>query len=367
MIRVLHVLTRTARGGLETMLMNYYRSIDRSEIQFDFLKHRDEQEAYDDEILSLGGRIFSLPRMNPFSSNYLNALNSFFVSHPEYKIVHVHQDCMSSVILKAAKNNGIPIRIAHSHSSSQDKNIKYPIKLYYRSQITKYATELFACSKDAGNWMFKGADFKLMNNAIDTNSYAFSDKTASNIRSRYGISEDSFVIGNIGRFHKVKNHSFLIDVFAEIKKINNNAVLLLIGDGELKNELKAKVNELKLTDSVVFAGICDNVNEMLNAMDVFVMPSLYEGFPVSLLEAQANGLPCIISDNLSKECDITDAITRVSLNSSPKYWAELICSETGKPRLSTTSDIYNKGFDIKVNAQWLKDYYLTQWNNVIEQ
>jgi len=366
-IRVLHVITQTARGGLETTLMNYYRNIDRSEIQFDFLKHRNEHEAFDDEIISLGGRIFSLPRMNPFSSDYLNALNFFFVSHPEYKIVHVHQDCMSSIMLKAAKRNGVPVRIAHGHSSGQDKNIKYPIKLYYRSQITKYATELFACSKDAGNWMFKGADFKLLKNAINTDSYTYSSEIADSIRSMYSISKDSFVIGNIGRFHKVKNHSFLIDVFVEIKKINNNAVLLLIGDGELKSQLKSKVNDLKLADSVIFAGICDNVNEILNAMDVFVMPSLYEGFPVSLLEAQANGLPCFISDSLSKECDITKAITRVSLNSSPKDWAGLICSETGKPRLSTTSDIYNKGFDIKVNAQWLKDYYFAQWKNVIEQ
>ncbi len=361
MIRILHVLTRTARGGLETMLMNYYRNIDRSEIQFDFLKHRSEQESYDEEIKSLGGKIFTLPRMNPWSKTYLKALNDFFSNHPEYKIVHVHQDCMSSVILKAAKNNNVPIRIAHSHSSSQDKNFKYPIKLYYRGQIPKYANRLFACSNHAGKWMFNHHPFTLLNNAIDAKKYVFSEENAHKIRTIYGIDKNSFVVGNVGRFHKVKNQSFLIDIFHEVKKIKENSVLMLIGDGELKNTLENKVKELNISDNVIFTGISSNVNEILSAMDVFVMPSLYEGLPVSLLEAQANGLPCFISDHFSCECDITKTITRISLNSTPNDWAKAICSSSPKPRTNTILEIQSHGFDISENATWLKEYYLQQW------
>ena len=170
-MRVLQVVTHMERGGLETMLMNYYRNIDRSQVQFDFLVHRQNRAAYDDEIEALGGKIYRLPVLVPWSSAYRKALNGFFVNHPEYKIVHVHQDCLSSVILKAAKKNGVPVRIGHSHNSNQDKNLKYLIKLYYRRLIPKYATNLFACGKDAGNWMFGGAPYHILNNAINAASY----------------------------------------------------------------------------------------------------------------------------------------------------------------------------------------------------
>ena len=163
--RVLQVVTHMNRGGLETMLMNYYRHTDRNKVQFDFLAHRDDRAAYDDEIESLGGTIYRLPRLVPWSGSYQRALNDFFEKHPEYRIVHVHQDCLSSVILKAAQKNGVPVRIAHSHSANQDRNLKYPIKLWYKRSIPQYATALFACGKDAGDWMFNGASYQIVNNA----------------------------------------------------------------------------------------------------------------------------------------------------------------------------------------------------------
>ncbi len=360
MIRVLHVITTTARGGLETVLMNYYRNIDRSKVQFDFLKHRSENEAFDDEIEKLGGKIFKLPYLNPFNPNYLRSLNRFFAEHPEYKIVHVHQDCMSSVILKAAKNNGVPIRIAHSHSSSQDKNIKYPIKLFYRKQITKYATDLFACSNEAGKWMFRGAPFKVLNNVIDTRLYKYSKELSNITRNALNIPKDSFVVGHIGRFAPVKNHSFLIDVFYEIKKKHQNSVLLLVGEGKLQKDIKSKVESLRLSDSVIFNGISENVPKLLNAMDVFIMPSLYEGLPVSLLEAQANGLPCIICNHFSQACNITENIYRLPLDNNPALWAELALKLRNNNRIDTIMAIKSAGLDVGSKTEWLQNYYLEQ-------
>ena len=167
MVRILHVVTHMNRGGLETMIMNYYRTIDRGEVQFDFLVHRQERADYDDEIEELGGVIYRVSRLNPFSKKYKKELETFFQLHPEYAVIHVHQDCMSSVILKIAKKCGVRVRIAHSHSASQTKNIKFVIKKIYQKQIHKYATKLLACGNDAGKWMFQGVEFEVLNNAID--------------------------------------------------------------------------------------------------------------------------------------------------------------------------------------------------------
>ena len=182
MIRVLQVVTNMDRGGLESMLMNYYRHIDREKIQFDFLVHRQERAAFDDEIEALGGRIYRLPRLVPWSKSYLSALNRFFDEHTGYKVVHVHQDCLSSVILKAAKQHDVPVRIAHSHSANQDKNLKYPIKLWYKRSIPEYATNLFACGKDAGDWMFGGASYQIINNAIDVAAYTYGSTKRQEMR-----------------------------------------------------------------------------------------------------------------------------------------------------------------------------------------
>ena len=172
-VRILHVVTYMGRGGLETMIMNYYRRMDREKVQFDFLTHRDFRSDYDDEIEALGGRIYRLPRLVPWSGSYRKALDRFFAEHREYRIVHVHQDCLSSVILAAAAKYGVPVRIAHSHNSSQDKNLKYLVKLFYMRKIPALATQLFACGKEAGDWMFGGAPYRVLNNAIDAGRYAY--------------------------------------------------------------------------------------------------------------------------------------------------------------------------------------------------
>ena len=360
-IRILHVVTYMGRGGLETMIMNYYRHMDRSKVQFDFLTHRDFRADYDEEIESLGGRIYRLPRLVPWNKSYLRALDAFFEEHPEYKIVHVHQDCLSSVILKAAEKHGVPVRIGHSHNSNQDKNLKYLIKMFYKRKIPTYATQLFACGRESGEWMFDGASYRVLNNAIDSNQYKYNAELRVQIHSRLGIGNDTFVIGHVGRFHLQKNHTFLLDVFAEVKKQRPNSVLLLVGDGDLRSEMEQKAVTLGIADGVIFAGVRSDVADIMQAMDCFVFPSLYEGLGIVAIEAQASGLPCLASDGVPTECDITNLIEHIPLKAGAAVWAERILAQAGRPRRDTSEEIIRSGYDIEANAQWLQNYYLEQW------
>lgn len=356
MIRILHVVTHMNRGGLETMIMNYYRNIDREKIQFDFLVHRQENADYDEEILSMGGEIYRISRLNPFDRSYRKELETFFEQHKEYQTVHVHQDCMSSIILKAAKKCGVKVRIAHSHSSSQDKDIKYPIKLIYRYFIPKYATHLMACSDAAGKWMFRSAKFEIINNAIDSKMYSFDEVKRKNIREKLEIQSDEFLIGHVGRFCYPKNHHFLIDIF---KKVNRKvpAKLLLVGEGELRPEIEEKVEKLGLKEQVIFTGLRSDVSDLLQAMDVFVFPSHYEGLPVTLIEAQAAGLPCLISDGVPIECKKTGLVEQKLLSRSADEWAEDILKLKIIPRRNMYQDIVKAGYDIQENARRLSKIY----------
>lgn len=359
MIRVLQVVTHMNRGGLETMLMNYYRHIDRRRLQFDFLVHRAERADYDDEIESLGGRIYRLPRLVPWSLSYHKALDSFFETHPEYQIIHVHQDCLSSVILKAAKKHGVPVRIAHSHCANQDKDLKYPIKLCCKKWIPTYATNLFACGQDAGRWMFGGAPFQILNNAIDAKAYTFSPRKRADMRAALGLPNEAFVVGHVGRFSPPKNHDGLLAIFEEIYRRDNDAILLLVGDDrcELGNKIHEKVKSLDLENHVIFTGVRSDVNDLLQAMDVFLFPSLFEGFGIAALESQAAGLSTIVSDRIPSECQITDLIHSQSLSSSPEIWAQKVIEAARTDRVDTYDEIAAAGFDIAENAKWLQNYY----------
>ena len=362
-IRVLHVVTTMNRGGLETMLMNYYRHIDRNVVQFDFLEHRDNESDYDQEILALGGRIFRLPKLNPFSILYHKKLSAFFRHHQEYKIVHVHQDCLSSIALKAAYQNHVPIRIAHSHNASQDQNIKIVVKKALMKSIPRYATQLFACSKEAGDWMFSGSDYQIVKNAIDTKLFLFNKKKRALIRKNLGIPDSKLVIGHVGRFNYPKNHDFLIDIFYEIQKLNKNSILLLVGIGDLETSIKEKVVRLRLADKVMFMGKRNDVNELMQAMDVFVFPSNYEGLPVTLVEAQASGLPVIKSSNVPDQCALTPLVVSLSLELSASDWAKAIIKiEKGYVRKSTSEYIFKHHFDIENNAEWLQKFYQEKFN-----
>lgn len=356
MVRVLQVVTKMDRGGLETMLMNYYRHIDRDKVQFDFLTHRKERGAYDTEIEEMGGIIYRLPRLVPWSRSYKHALNQFFVEHPEYRIIHVHQDCLSSVILKVAEQHGVPVRIAHSHSSSQDKNIKYLIKIFYKRQIPQYATELFACSVNAGEWMFGTQNIHVLPNAIDIRQYTFNTSVRADMRKKLGIGKE-LVIGHVGRFSKVKNQSFLVDVFEQIKQQEPNSKLLMVGEGEELETIQHKCNSLGLDQDVIFTGVRNDVAALMQAMDIFIFPSLYEGVPVTMLEAQASGLPCIISDRVPGDCIVTTLVQQISLKESILIWASKAIIAAKYPRKDTRKEISIAGFDIYQAAKNLEQYY----------
>lgn len=361
MIRVLQVATYMGRGGLESMIMNYYRHIDREKVQFDFLVHRQERAAFDDEIESLGGIIYRLPRLVPWSKSYLSALNRFFDEHPEYKVVHVHQDCLSSVILKVAVQHNVSVRVAHSHSANQDKNLKYPVKLWYKRFIPQYATNLFACGKDAGDWMFGGASYQIINNAIDVAAYAYDPTKRQEMRRRLGL-ENDFTIGHVGRFNQPKNHPFLIDIFAALLKKEPNAVLLLAGGGEDMPKIQAKAHALGITEYVRFLGVRSDVADLMQAMDVFVFPSLYEGLPVTMVEAQAAGLPCIISDKVPPECILTEGLVDVlPLSAEPEIWAAKILEKKNLPRTDRRNEIAAHGFDITTEAVKLQEFYINAY------
>lgn len=357
-VRVLHIVTYMGRGGLETMLMNYYRHIDRCKVQFDFLVHREFEADYDAEIHELGGKIYHISRLIPWSHSYRRKLKHFFQEHPEYKIVHVHQDCLSSVALQCAMECGVPVRIAHSHTSSAVRNMKYPIKKHYMKKIPVYATELFACGKLAGIWMFQGKDFKVIPNGICVQDYMYSEKIREKVRKELGV-ENNVVIGHVGNFTRAKNHEFLLMVFAEILKKEPSARLILVGSGGEQEKIQKLTVKLKIWKNVIFMGTRSDVNELMQAMDIFVFPSLYEGLPVTMIETQAAGLPCVISDHVSNECRIVqELVTVMKLSDSPLNWADHILSRVIEGRRDCSEEIIKAGYDIETASKNLEEFYL---------
>lgn len=356
MIRILHIVTYMGRGGLETLLMNCYRHIDRQQMQFDFLVHRDFQADYDDEIEALGGRIYRLPRLNPFNPGYKKALLDFFHSHPEYQVVHCHLDCMSALPLAAAKQCGVPVRIAHSHNSNQDRDWKYPLKRFYMKKIPGVATHFFACSQAAGAWMFPGQQIQVVNNGIDAEKFGYSPEIRQEVRRELNLAEN-LVLGHIGRFAPQKNHSFLLDIFHQVHSKNPNTRLMLVGGGPLEAQIREKAAQLGLSEAVTFLGVRSDVDRLLQGMDVFVLPSLYEGLALTSVEAQDSGIPCVFSDTVSRECKLTENVAFLPLEESPEYWAEKILSLDTTARTSQSEKIRSAGFDIQTTAQWLTNFY----------
>ncbi|WP_173774725.1 glycosyltransferase family 1 protein [Anaerostipes hadrus] len=362
--RILHIVTYMGRGGLETMLMNYYRHINREKVQFDFLVHRDFEADYDSEILQLGGKIYHMSRLIPWSRKYKKELKQFFLKHPEYKIVHVHQDCLSSVALGCAKECGVPVRIAHSHNSSQDKNLKYLIKKYYMKKIPVYATDLFACSKSAGNWMFGKNKYHILYNAIDIEKYKYESKESIRLKDKLGL-KNELVIGHVGRFNPQKNHTFLIDVYYECLKKNQNIKLLLIGDGDGKEAIKRKVKKLGIEDKVLFMGVRNDVEKFLQIMDIFVFPSCYEGLGIVAVEAQAAGLPCVISDTIPNDCIVTQQLVKKeSLDVPLSKWVNDIFKYSKLERRDHSKEVSIAGYDIENEAKKLERYYLRKAGKV---
>ena len=370
-IRVLNLFTIMNRGGAETMVMNYYRSIDRTKVQFDFMVHRQERGAYDDEIEALGGKIYRMCPIYPKNfKNYKLMLSKFFDEHPEYQIIHSHMSELGYFAFKEAKAHGVKCTICHAHNAPNFKSetlqekAKDLMRNYFKHKIRKYTDHMFVCGVDAGKWLFgktKKRKFVMMNNAIDAEKFRWNPQKAADVRKDMAL-ENKFVVVHVGRFNAQKNHSFLIDIFKLIYYKNPDAVLLLVGNGELEERTRMKVDSLGLSECVRFMGVRDDVNEILLASDVFLFPSLYEGLPVTLVEAQASGIKCVISDAIPKDCRITKNIDVVPLESTDGAWAdEVLKYSTGYKRKDTYDAIVKKKFDIKENAKWLEEFYINEY------
>jgi glycosyltransferase involved in cell wall biosynthesis len=361
-VRVLMVVTQMSRGGMESRIMDIYRKIDKSKVIFDFLCHRENKGDYDDEIIKMGGRIYMVCPMslkNYFK--YKSELRSFFKEHPEYRIVHCHLNAMCTPVLKAAKEAKVPVRIAHSRTAGAKLDWKLPIRFISKLFLKKYATDYFACSELAGQWLFgrkavQVGKVKIINNAIDSIKFIFNDELRELYRERLNL-KNKLVIGHVGRFAYPKNHNFLIDIFLEIKKLRGDAVLILVGDGELKNEIQNKVNSLGLDKSVLFIGKVDNPHDYYQVFDMFLFPSHYEGLPGAVIEAQAAGLSCIISSSITKEVKITEFVEFISLKESAANWAEKVLKKEVIKRQNTYKQISKEGYDVTIVAKELEQYY----------
>ena len=358
-LRVLVVVTSMNRGGLETFTMNVYRALNRSKVQLDFLLHRSDSGAYEEEIESLGGRIYRVRRQNPLDPRYWTALNEFFAKHP-YEVVWAQLDCLSAEPLAAAARHGAIVRVAHSHNSYQARDLKYPLKMLCKPLIKRYATDLFACGEEAGRWMFNTDDFEVVRNCIDVDSYAYDPAVRTEVRRELGITDDAPVVGHVGRFDAVKNHALLLDVFAALLKRRPDALLMLAGDGPLRMEMERKAAELGITGSVMFLGVRSDVPRLMQAMDCFTMPSLYEGLPMVLVEAQAAGLPCLISDAIPRDCYIKGGhVECEKLDVCARAWAErvdgILAGEFD--RASGAKAVRAAGFDSSETAERLTDFF----------
>lgn len=361
--RVLLVFGRLNRGGAETMAMNIYRNIDRSKLQFDFMVHTTDKCDYDDEILSLGGRIYAVPRYNIANHfKYKKCWDAFMKQHPEYKIVHAHMSGSAGVFLPICKKYGCYV-ISHSHTVAPKNGLRQVVVNSFRYPLRHISNYMFGCSDQAGEWMFgkkavKKSNYATLKNGIDIETFAFSPEKRKRIREELNI-EDKFVICNVARFDVAKNHLFLIDIFNELYKQNSNSILLLVGDGTLRGDIEKKIAEYNLQDSVILTGVRPDVDALLSASDVFAMPSAFEGLPVSLIEAQTNGLHIVATDVISPEIHITDLVELYSTQKGAKEWADILLKYSdGYKRKNTADKIIAAGYDIKTSAKQLEEFYL---------
>ena len=362
MIRVLHSVSNMDRAGIETMLMNYYRHIDRSKVQFDFLCNKTKPGAYDKEILKMGGHIYHSPGLNPIKFfKYKKIMNEIFRNNPEIKIMHSHNGALAYQSLYAAYKYGLVNRICHAHATTIDVNLKLPLKLIYKTQLKKVANIYWGCGKESikfyfGQKVIDSNNYLVIHNAIEEEKFLYNEEKRKELRAKYNI-ENKFVIGNVARFMKQKNHTFTLDLFKELLAKNPNAVLMLLGDGELLTEMKEKAKRLSIEKSVMFMGNINNVNEMYQAMDVFLLPSLFEGLPVVGIEAQAAGLKCVMSDSITDEVAITNNVEFINLKDPISKWVNTILDNTTYERKNMKEEIKKAGYSIKEEANKLQEIY----------
>lgn len=355
-IRVLHFIPNLDAGGTETFIMNMYKNLDRNKIQFDFLVHTNKKGYFDDEIKRLGGRIYHFPIRDDYNIfKYIRDLNKFFKEHQEYKIVHGAMPSIGFIYLFIAKRHHVKVRIAHSHSAFYTKNIKGYIKNFL-SKFMKYQSTLnLSCSKKAGEYLFGKKQFEIIHNSIDIKKYFFNLDKRKEIRNKLNITRDKIVLGHVGRLSSEKNHKFMIQLMEKLDR--EKYIIVFIGGGPLENKLKELVNKKKLEDNIKFLGVCKNVDELIQAFDIFLLPSFFEGLPTVIIEAQAAGLPCIISSSVTKEVVLSKNTQMLPLDKNK--WISKITKTNIKVNRNNVSKKLLDLYDITKEANKLSEMYIS--------
>ena len=358
MIRVLIVSTTDLGfNGITSVIMNYYRNIDKKKIQFDFVICEKIHESVSDEIKKLGGNIYILPSRKKRLFKYIKSLKSL-VKENNYKVVHVHGNSGTLYFdIHALKQVGVPVRIAHSHNSTCTYKI---IHRLLKKPLSRETTHPIACSKLAGDWLFT-KDYTVLNNGIDIEKFKFNNEVRDKYRREMDL-EDKYVIGHVGNFLYQKNHEYLLKVFKEVVNRNPKAVLMLVGDGKLEAEIKSLINRLGIQDSVLMLGKRSDTAELMQAMDVFVFPSRFEGLPVVLVEAQSAGLKCIISNAITKECQITGEVEYLDLSEEVDKWVDkILMIKSGYQRNIAFEKVRKSKFNIKNETKKLEEIYISNF------
>ena len=364
MIRVLQLGMTDNLGGIETYLVNYYKNINKEKIQFDFINIYNNKLCFQDEIEKMGANVYKLSNYYKHPFKYIKELKKIIRTNG-YEIVHCNMN--SAVMLYpliAAKMAKAKVIIAHSHNSSSDKGfIKDMLHNINKHFIPILANYFFACSKKAGEWFYTNKiinsdNFFIINNAIDVNKYKFDENIRNEKRKELNIKDNELVIGHVGRFSKQKNHTFLIDIYNEIYKQNNNSKLILVGIGNLKEEIEKKVKELNLSKNVLFLGQRNDVEQIMQTMDFFILPSMYEGLPLVGVEAQASGTQCIFANTITEELKLTENTIFLPLELSAKEWAETILKNSKEKTFSSKISTFDDHYDIKVATKALLSIYM---------
>lgn len=355
-IRVLQVVASLNAGGMENYIMNLYRMVDKSKVQFDFVVHHAAVGLYEDEIQELGGKIYHFTVLDDKNVvKYISELNRFFDEHKEYQIIHGHLSSLAVFYLGVAKKYNVPWRIAHSHGAGFLHTLKGTAK-YLLFRTTKWnANVRLACSTEAGKYLYGKDTFEFVPNGIDVDRFTFDENKRIEMRKMLGI-RDEYVIGHVGRFNLQKNHKFILEIFKRILQKEKNAVLLLAGNGELEEDIKKMAYELKIENNVKFLGVRKDIERLYQAMDIFLMPSLFEGLPLTGVEAQASNIKCFFSDTITKEVIITDNTRFISLKESAEKWAKEILENQIYDRENVK--IINEEFDIRKLAEKMQKKYI---------
>ena len=371
LIQGLYFVDRLLLGGIQKFVLENLKKMNLKQVQIDFLLLDDGNKyELEDEFRHMGCNVYKLDGIwfnNAIDYlKYRKALNQFFKQHHNYQFVHLHASSKNFGVLAIAKKYGIEVRIAHSHNIEFQTRSKAKklIGNLFMGPLRYYATDYFACSYSAGKWLFgekiAESSLQIVPNAVDTDRFYYHSKSCIEVKEKLKL-RNKFVVGHVGRFTHQKNHTFLIDIFAEIAKKREDAVLLLIGTGELEDDIRAKVKTLGLTNKVIFEGFQTEVDFFMRAMDVMVFPSEYEGLGLVLVEAQASGLPCVASaDVIPRESKVSSLLRFVKLSEQPDYWAEITLemAETGKR--DVLSDIRKAGYDIHETASFLQEFYISR-------